>query len=81
MPPSIHFLTTRDGVRLAYSVHGAGAPLVFVRGWISHLELLWDDPRFRSYFETLGRFYTVVRYDARGNGLSDRELSHVNLEA
>jgi pimeloyl-ACP methyl ester carboxylesterase/predicted Ser/Thr protein kinase len=81
MPPSIHFLTTRDGVRLAYSVHGAGPPLVFVRGWISHIELLWDDPRFRSYFETLGRFYTVVRYDARGNGLSDRELSHVDLEA
>jgi pimeloyl-ACP methyl ester carboxylesterase len=54
--------------------------MVFVRGWISHLELLWDDPQFRSYFETLGRFFTVVRYDARGNGLSDRELSHVDLE-
>jgi len=81
VPPPIHFLTTRDGVRLAYSVHGAGPPLVFVRGWISHLELLWDDPRFRSYFETLGRFYTVVRYDVRGNGLSDRDLSHVDLEA
>jgi pimeloyl-ACP methyl ester carboxylesterase len=81
MPPSIHFLTARDGVRLAYSMHGAGPPLVFVRGWISHLEVLWDDSQFRSYFETLGRFYTVVRYDARGNGLSDRELSHVDLEA
>ena len=55
--------------------------MVFVRGWISHLELLWDDPQFRSYFDTLGRFFTVVRYDARGNGLSDRELSHVDLEA
>ena len=54
--------------------------MVFVRGWISHLELLWDDAQFRSYFETLGRFFTVVRYDARGNGLSDRELSHVDLE-
>lgn len=54
--------------------------MVFARGWISHLEVLWDDPQFRSYFETLGRFYTVVRYDARGNGLSDRDLSQVDLE-
>ena len=61
-------------------MHGAGPPLVFVRGWISHLEVLWDDPQFRSYFESLGRFYTVVRYDGRGNGLSDRDLSHVDLE-
>lgn len=55
--------------------------MVFVRGWISHIEVLWDDPQFRSYFETLGRFFTVVRYDARGNGLSDRDLSRVDLEA
>ena len=81
MPPSIHFLTARDGVRLAYALHGAGPPLVFVRGWISHLEVLWDDPQFRSYFETLGRFFTVVRYDARGNGLSDRDLPQVDLES
>jgi pimeloyl-ACP methyl ester carboxylesterase len=81
MKPSVHFLTTRDGIRLAYSVHGAGPPLVFVRGWISHLELLWDEPSFRSFFEALGRFFTVVRYDARGNGLSERDLSHVDLDA
>ena len=81
MRPSVHFLTTRDGVRLAYSVHGAGPPLVFVRGWISHLELLWEESCFRSYFEALGRFFTVVRYDARGNGMSERDLSHVDLEA
>lgn len=55
--------------------------MVFVRGWISHIEVLWDDPQFRSYFETVGRFFTVVRYDARGNGLSERDLSRVDLEA
>jgi Adenylate cyclase, family 3 (some proteins contain HAMP domain) len=51
-----------------------------LRGWISHLELLWDDPAFRSYFEAIGRHFRVIRYDVRGNGLSDREAGDVDLQ-
>lgn len=78
MPP-IRFVTTNDGVRIAYSTHGAGPALVFVRGWISHLELHWEDPAYRAYFEALARHFLVVRYDARGNGLSQREVPEVGL--
>jgi class 3 adenylate cyclase len=81
MTPGIRFLTTPDGVRIAAAVHGSGPPLVFVRGWISHLELLWDDPSFRAYFEALGRAFTVVRFDMRGNGMSDRNVPPVDLDA
>ncbi|MDE3153685.1 MAG: alpha/beta fold hydrolase [Acidobacteriota bacterium] len=79
--PPVHFTTTADGVRIAYCVHGAGPPLVFVRGWVSHLELLWEDPRFRRFIEALSRHHRVIRYDARGNGLSDREPTRVDLDA
>lgn len=68
------FVTTRDGVRIACSQHGSGPPLVFVRGWITHLELLWSDPSFRAFFEEIGTRNRVVRFDMRGNGLSDRDV-------
>jgi len=61
-------------VRIAYAIHGTGPPLVFARGWISHLDLLWEDPEFRPFFEAIGRCFTVVRYDTRGNGLSQRDV-------
>jgi len=81
MHPPIRFVTTSDGVRIAYSVHGEGAPLVFVRGWISHLEMHWDDPAYRAYFEALARHVRLVRYDARGNGLSQWDVPPVDLQA
>jgi len=80
MHPPVRFATTRDGIRIAYCSHGSGPPLVMVRGWICHLEMLWDDPAFRSYFEALARHFCVIRYDSRGNGLSDRDVGEVDLE-
>lgn len=80
MPPPIHFTLTEDEVSIAYSVHGEGPPLVFVRGWISHLDLQWMFPDYRLFMEALGRHFTVVRYDCRGNGLSQREVSRLSLD-
>lgn len=75
MQPPVRFAVTEDDVSIAYAVHGEGPPLVFVRGWISHLDLMWLDPDFRSFMEALGRHFTVIRYDVRGNGLSDRDVT------
>ena len=80
MPATIQFVTTSDGVRIAYRTIGAGHPLIFVRGWISHLEVLGCEPVSRPFFEALATVRTVVQYDARGNGLSDREPSALALE-
>jgi pimeloyl-ACP methyl ester carboxylesterase len=80
-PPLIRFVTTRDGVRIGYSVHGDGPPLVFVRGWISHLEAMWENPATRAFFTALAERFTVVRYDTRGQGVSDRNVSGADLEA
>lgn len=71
MQPSIRFVTASDGVRIGYSVLGSGPPLVFVRGWVSHLEAMWELPRVRAFFTALAERFTVVRYDTRGQGTSE----------
>lgn len=77
--PPTRFATTSDGARIAYCTHGDGPPLLFVRGWISHLEAHWLVPSFRRYIEALAREFTVIRYDTRGQGLSDWD--DVSLDA
>ena len=62
-----------DGVQIAYEVFGSGPrDLVFVHGWVTHLELLWDQPRVARALERLGSFCRVINFDKRGTGLSDR---------
>ena len=77
----VQSVTTSDGVRIAYSVSGHGPPLVYVRGWISNIERMWDDPPFHAYFGAIGEHFTVIRFDMRGNGLSDRGVTGIDLRA
>ncbi len=67
----IQFCTTSDGVHLAYSVIGSGPLLVRVLGHFTHLEMEWEWPDLRHFWEQLAERFTVVRYDGRGTGLSD----------
>jgi len=81
MEPRIQFVSATDGVRLAVGTLGAGPPLVLVTGWLSHLELDWRDRNARSLFERLAASHQFVRYDKRGTGLSDRNVSEYSLDA
>ncbi len=78
----IRFATTSDGLRIAYTVVGPGdgPPIVFPPGWISHLEL---ESRGVSgaFTHDLALRRTVVMYDGRGTGLSDREVSDLSIAA
>jgi pimeloyl-ACP methyl ester carboxylesterase len=76
----VRFCTARDGIRLAYAVHGRGPPLVRVATWLTHLDLDWESPVWRHWLATLGERHTVVRYDERGCGLSDSEAGDLSLE-
>lgn len=69
----IRFCTSRDGTRIAYATCGAGPPLVWIGHWVRHLELDWDSPVWRPWLSLLTRHHTLIRYDFRGCGLSDRE--------
>lgn len=70
----IHFCMAPDGVQLAYSRMGGGPALVKTGNWLTHLELDFDSPIWRGLYRELAREHTFVRYDARGNGLSDRDV-------
>jgi pimeloyl-ACP methyl ester carboxylesterase len=59
-------------VHVAYQVAGEGPlDLVFIQGWISHLELGWEHPRLRRFFERLASFARLILIDKRGTGMSD----------
>jgi pimeloyl-ACP methyl ester carboxylesterase/DNA-binding CsgD family transcriptional regulator len=76
----IRFCTAADGVRLAYAVHGSGPPIVRVATWLTHLEFDWESPVWRHWLHGLGERNTVVRYDERGCGLSDREPGEPSVD-
>ena len=64
---------------MAYAVTGDGPGLVAPAWWVSHLELDWLDPTFRSFWESIGEGHALVRYDGPGVGMSDREVRPENL--
>jgi pimeloyl-ACP methyl ester carboxylesterase len=70
MQQRVRRVSTADGTELAVAEVGAGRPLVYVSGWLSHLELSWELPDERAFYERLGRGRRLVRYDRAGNGLS-----------
>ena len=61
-----------DGAQLALATAGSGPPLLFIGGWLSHLELSWALPAERRLLEGLAQGRTLIRYDRLGCGLSDR---------
>lgn len=65
---------TRSGdVNIAYQVLGDGpVDLVFVMGWVSHLEYFWAEPSFARFLQRLASFSRLILFDKRGTGLSDR---------
>jgi pimeloyl-ACP methyl ester carboxylesterase/DNA-binding CsgD family transcriptional regulator len=62
-----------EGRRVAYAVSGEGPPLVAPAWWVSHLDLDWRDPAFRSFWTAVGEGRSLVRYDGPGVGMSDRD--------
>jgi len=77
----IRFCTSFDGTRIAHATAGTGPPLVRVANWVTHLELDWEGPIWPPWFEALSRDHTLVRYDLRGCGLSDRPVDDLSLDA
>jgi len=77
----IRFCTAPDGVQLAYSMIGQGPPLMKTGNWMTHLEFDLESPIWRHLYRDLAKDHTLVRYDARGNGLSDRTVDEISFDA
>ena len=67
----VRYCRATDGTRLAWSAVGAGFPLVKTANWLNHLDFDWESPVWRHWLRELMRQNCLVRYDERGNGLSD----------
>jgi pimeloyl-ACP methyl ester carboxylesterase/DNA-binding CsgD family transcriptional regulator len=77
----IRFATACDGVRIAYATSGSGPPLVKAANWLSHIEFDWDSLVWRHWLRDLSARRTLIRYDERGCGLSDRDPRDLSFES
>ncbi len=77
----IQFCTAKDGARIAYASVGEGAAIIKAANWLSHLEYDWDAPIWSPLFQQLARDYHFVRYDERGNGLSDWDVDDISFKS
>jgi len=77
----IQFCTASDGVRIAYAVVGRGPPLVKTANWLNHLEYDWQSPVWGHVLRAFAARHRLIRYDERGNGLSDWDVGDISFEA
>jgi class 3 adenylate cyclase len=80
-PPETQFTRAGD-VDIAYQVVGPARQLdlVFVPGWVSHLEVMWELPEFAHFLDRLAAMGRLIMFDKRGTGLSDRVAGMLTLE-
>ena len=77
----VRFCTSFDGTKIAYSVSGHGPPVVLLPSWLTHLEYQWRSVAWQPWLEALSARYTLVRYDPRGCGLSDRNVADLTFDS
>ena len=76
----IRFCMAEDGVRVAYATSGAGPPLVKTANYLTHVEHDWHSPVWRHWLRGLSQRHTLVRYDERGCGLSDWDVTDFSMD-
>ena len=77
----IHFAKAKDGANIAYSVSGKGPVMVKAANWLSHMEYDWECPVWQHWLNDLSNNNTLIRYDERGCGLSDRGVKDLSFES
>jgi class 3 adenylate cyclase len=79
--PKTQWAKTIDGAYVAYQDFGEGPmTIVVIHGWISHLEVYWEEPRFARFMRRMASGMRVLHFDKRGSGMSDRISRPPDLE-
>src|SRR4030042_2979726 len=81
MEPRIQYAQTADGVSIAFWTLGEGMPLVHLPLYFSHIQMEWELPECRRWYERLAQKRKLVRSDTRGFGLSERNVTDFTLDA
>jgi DNA-binding winged helix-turn-helix (wHTH) protein/pimeloyl-ACP methyl ester carboxylesterase len=81
MRQEVLYCTSGNAVRIAYAKVGIGPPLVKTGNWLNHLEYDWESPVWSHLLRWLATGRQLIRYDARGNGLSDWEVQDLSFDA
>ena len=81
MEPRIQYAKTSDGVSIAFWTLGEGMPLVHTPFTFGHIQMEWQFPDIRRWYERLAETRRLVRYDIRGTGLSQREAPEISLDS
>ncbi|GAA4721235.1 alpha/beta fold hydrolase [Sphingomonas lutea] len=80
-PQQVRYCEASDGTRLAYSIVGEGRPLVKTANWLNHLVFDFESPIWKPWLREISAHFAFLRYDERGNGLSDWDTPQMSLDA
>lgn len=76
----VHYCQSFDGAALAFATSGHGRPVLLLPSWVTHLEYQWRSSAWRPWLQALSENNTLVRYDPRGCGLSERGVDGMSFE-
>lgn len=77
----VRYCRSRDGVSIAHAQVGEGPPLLITGSWMTHLQEDWNNPGWGPYLSRLAKHFTLIRYDQRGNGMSDWDDVEIEFDA
>jgi len=75
----IAFTSSTDRTQIAYALSGEGGPIVRAGTWLTHIQHDWESPIWSHWFRLMSERHTLVRYDSRGCGLSERKVTDLSL--
>jgi pimeloyl-ACP methyl ester carboxylesterase len=76
----VRYFESFDGARIAYAISGSGPPVVLMPSWLTHLEYQDSSVAWQPWLDELKSRYMLVRYDPRGCGMSERDVSDLAFE-
>lgn len=78
---TVRYTSSPDGTQIAYATSGTGPPLMRAGHFLTHLEMDWHSPVYRTYIAALSENHSLIRYDQRGTGLSQTDVDELSIEA